>query len=94
MHKSATYNGEYLNNNISNKMTADDHTKDKSIGWLGSFFYERTFKDKSSLDVYSYFNHAKANRRQQYAEHIISDLIPTFLSLDKYKKSGWFRCRL
>lgn len=85
MHKSATYNGEYLNNNISNKMTADDHTKDKSIGWLGSFFYEHTFKDKSSLDVYSYFNHAKANRRQQYAEHIISDLIPTFLSLDNIR---------
>jgi hypothetical protein len=90
LRKTNSLNGEYITNNIPSQMRSDTRTKDDQNGWLGSFFYERTFRDKSNLDVFAYFNHAKACKDERYSEFIDTESQSYIVALDNIRNQVAF----
>lgn len=88
--KNNSMNGEYVTNSVASQMSSTTHTKDDQNGWFGSFYYERTFSDKSNLDVFAYFNHAKACKDERYSEYTDTEQLSSIVALDNIRNQAAF----
>ena len=88
--KNNSTNGEYVTNSVASQMSSATHMKDDQNGWLGSFYYERTFSDKSNLDVFAYFNHAQACKDERYSEYTDTEQLSSIVALDNIRNQAAF----
>lgn len=50
-------------------LSANEQNRISDNGWLGAIFYQHTFKDNGTLDLYAHYNRGYADLFKSYEEH-------------------------